>query len=427
MEVCKELKILANEFNKKGHELYIVGGYVRDYLLGITSKDIDIVSDMDTSEVEKICKKLKAKTSNINSHLGTIGITYNSQKFEYTRFREESYSNMGTHTPDTINFVSELKLDSNRRDFTINTIYYNILTEQIINPHGGVKDLENKVLRTTLTPHKTLSDDGLRILRAVRFASTFNLKIEKKTFKALKVFTPLLNKISKERILKELQSVVTADYIHKISNTIFLKLCNKLKLPMYIFNSTLSTSKPFSKKDVSNFYHLSKNARLIGFYMLILKNYFITYLDSNQLGYSINQLLGVNGLKESNNNILLTEKLYRVYQNLLYGKDTLNASINYLTFSDTEREIIDTFLPGKAKQILSDNISFAKDNKLPLSIHELEISAKDLIEEGIEKVYISKILNTLYNQVLNMTVANVQKDLINLAKEIHNTFKKFKE
>jgi tRNA nucleotidyltransferase/poly(A) polymerase len=334
---------------------------------------------------------------------------------------------MGTHTPDTVEFVNELKLDSNRRDFTINTIYYNILTEQIVNPHGGIKDLENKILKTTLSPNKTLSDDGLRVLRAVRFVSTYNLKIEKKTLKALKTFTPLLNKISKERILKELQHITIADYKYNIQNTNFLKLCNKLNLLRYIFNSTISKSKSFTKKDMLSYYNLSQNARLIGFYILVLKNYFITYLNGNQLGYSINQLLGVDGLKESNNNILLTEKIYRVYENLTFEKDTLNASINYLTFSDTEREIINNFLSKKAKCILFDNISFIKNKNIPLSIHELKVSAKDLIDSGIEKIYVSKILSTLYNQVLNMTVANVYEDLISTAKEIHNTFKKIKE
>jgi hypothetical protein len=111
----------------------------------------------------------------------------------------------------------------------------------------------------------------------------------------------------------------------------------------------------------------------------------------------------------------------------VYDKDTLNASINYLTLSSAERNVIDVYLGKKSKARLNDKISYAKDNKLPLSIHELDVYAQDLIDCGIEKKYISKILSTLYNQVLNMIVPNEKDALINLAKEINETFNKIKE
>ena len=135
-------------------------------------------------------------------------------------------------------------------------------------------------------------------------------------------------------------------------------------------------------------------------------------------------LLGINGIKESNDNIKVTEKIYRILQNLNYNRDTLNASINYLTLSSAEREVIDNLCGKKGKVRLSDNISKIKDNNLPLNIHQLDISAQDLIEIGIEQKYISKILSTLYNQVLNMSVPNIKDDLKNIAKEINETFTK---
>ena len=422
MEVCKELRTLSKEFNKQGHKLYIVGGYVRNTLLGLGSDDIDITSSMRAADVEKVCKKLKLKYTSINKHLGTILIIYGKFKFEYTTFRRESYSDSGIHTPDNIEFVDNIDIDYLRRDFSINSIYWDIEDEKFVDPANGIRDIERKILRTPNTPKITLADDGLRILRGVRFASTFGFKIDKRTLSALKTYTPLLRKISKERILKEITLLSVADLKHGITNINFLNLCNKLKLVRYIFNSTLTRMKKFSRSDVEKFYSMSDNARLIGLYMLVIKNYLIGYTDSNQLGYNINMLLGRDGIKESKENILIVEKLYRVYQNLTYNKDSTNASVNYLTFSDIEREVIDKILDDNAKALLSHNISFIKNNNLPISIHQLDVTAQDMIDAKIDRVYINKILSTLFNQVLNMAVANQKEDLIKLAKEIHETF-----
>jgi hypothetical protein len=102
----------------------------------------------------------------------------------------------------------------------------------------------------------------------------------------------------------------------------------------------------------------------------------------------------------------------------------LNASINYLTLSDSERQIIDVFLDKKSKASLSDKISYVKNNNLPTSIHQLDITAQDLIDAGIKRMYISKILSTLYNQVLNMCVENTNSALKELPLQIHEKFLK---
>jgi tRNA nucleotidyltransferase (CCA-adding enzyme) len=427
MEVCEELKSLSKEFNKVGHKLYIVGGFVRNHLLGLPSEDIDISSSLPLSELGKIVKKLKITSTNINPKLGTTLLNYNGKKFEYTCFRKESYGNPKKHTPEEVEFVEDIETDCRRRDFSINSIYYDIENDVIVDFVHGQRDLQKGIVRTTLRPQITLADDGLRILRAVRFASTLNFEIDKKTMKALKIYTPLLNNISKERILKEISMLAVADLKHDKHNHIFLKLCKKLELPKYIFNSTLTRMKKISKQDIKAFYSLDKMSRLIGFYFLVIKNYHIKFAQSSQLGYNINMILGSNGIKESLEKIHTTEKLFRIYQNLVYGEDILNASINYLTLSTSERNIIDAYLDKKSKQVLSDKISYAKDNNLPLSIHELDVCAQDLIENGIERKFISKILTTLYNQVLNMCVPNEKEALINLAKEINEMFNKIKE
>jgi len=420
MEICKDLRRLAEEFKKNNYDLFITGGYVRDSLLSLQSQDIDISSNAPYEKVSLMCKKLKFKCIPVNKKLGTIKIVTNNQEFEYTRFRSESYS-QGNHTPDSVIFVDDINSDAKRRDLTINSLYYNILEDRIIDVVHGQKDLENKIIRTANHPSITLQDDGLRILRVIRFASLLNFKIEKLTYKYLKEYQHKLKDISKERILKELSMITTCDLTHGFSNKIFLEIFNKLKIYPYIFNSSFAFIK-LSKKDIKKYYNLSNLARLMGFYVLVLKTYHKSYMPSPQIKFSCNLLLGKDGLKESSNNIATLEKLYLIFQNLEYDIDSVNASINYLTLSNTEREIIDTFLCEQSKHRLSDNISFIKSKKLPLGIHELKITAQDLLDSNIEGIYIGKILGTLFNQVIEMKVLNQKEDLLKLAKNIHETF-----
>ena len=211
MEVCKELIKLAKEVRSKKATLYIVGGYVRDSILGLSNSDIDITSSLSQEDLLAICSKLKIKTHNINKHLGTLQLVFNDIKFEYTRFRQESYLKRGTHTPDKVEFVDDINIDCLRRDFSINSIYYDILADKFIDPVNGIHDIKKKIIRTTNQPNITLQDDGVRILRAIRFAHLLGFKIEKNTMRNLRIYAPLLKEISKERILKELSQLVVAD------------------------------------------------------------------------------------------------------------------------------------------------------------------------------------------------------------------------
>lgn len=422
MEIREELKELAKLINKKGHTLYIVGGYLRDSILTLKTDDIDIASSMPYEKVIELCEKNKFTAKTINKTLGTLQIIKNGLKLEYTQFRKESYSQSARHTPDKVEFVDDIDTDYKRRDLTINALYYDILAEKFIDKCGGLSDIQNRIIRTVNIPSVTLRDDGLRILRVVRFASALDFKIERETARALKKNKSNLHYISKERIQKEISQIAVADLKYNRPNLRGLKLITKYNLLPYIFNSRLGNIRKFSIRDIKDFYTLSKDSRLIGLYFLVLKKYLKGYTRDNHLMFSCNMLFGLDGMKESKTNIAITEKLYRIYQNLTYNIDTMTATINYLTLSNAEREIVDLHLPKKVKVSLSDNISAIKRNNLPLSVHELPIKGEDLKEAGIEDKYVGKILAALYNQVLGMTVKNSKEDLLSRAKEINETF-----
>lgn len=421
MEICIELKNLANEISQMGHSLYLVGGFVRDGILGTPSSDIDITSNIPCEDIKNLCERLGYKCLEINKNLGTLQISKDGKVFEYTRFRTESYIDPANHTPDSVTFVDDINIDSKRRDLSINAIYYDIAKEKFIDPCDGISDLKHKTIRTASTPQITLRDDGLRILRVIRFASLLNFKIERKNLKALKQFGGNLKKISKERVQKEIRQIVVADLKYGNQNTLGLSLIQKNDLLKYIFNIRLEKIK-FKNSEIKNFYSLSHNSRLIGFYFLVLKKYLAGKTSSDHLLFASNMLLGKDGLRESNSNIATVNKIYMIHQNLTYKIDHFTASINYLTLSNAEREIIDKNLDTDTKELLSANIKWIKDKKLPLSIHELPLKGGDLKEAGIEDKYIGKILATLYNQVLAMQVKNTKKDLLEKAKEINQTF-----
>lgn len=428
MKVSSNLKKLAKEFEKRNHHLYFVGGFVRDSLLGYNASDIDITSDVKIDEVESIAQTLNFDCKIINKHLGTILISTPKENYEYTCFRIESYPS-GVHSPNSVEFVDDINLDMLRRDFSINAIYYDIHNNQIIDLCNGQKDLALGIIRTVNTPMITLKDDGVRILRAIRFASTLNYKIDKKTKRALKFYRENLINISKERILKEIKLGVVADLKYGIANTQFWDNIIELNLLPLIFNHSLHRMRKINKKEILNFYTRSESARLTDFYFIVLKNYITKYTKHAQLSFAINMLLGMDGIKESTATIRLLEKLFLIYENIEYNIDALNASINYLGLTAENKDIIASHLSPKAMERLNSNILLVEGRNLPTSIEQLKISAKDMISQGIEPRYISTILSTLYNQVIELKVNNKKSDLLNLALDINKTFAnlKFKE
>ena len=423
MKVSSSLKKLAKEFEKRNHHLYIVGGFVRDTLLGYTPSDIDITSSMPCEEVEEIANTLGFTCKVINKHLGTLQIRNSKEEYEYTRFRTESYAD-NSHTPSKVQFVDKIEVDCLRRDFTINSIYYDIHNDEIIDLCNGQKDLEKKIIRTVNKPMLTLKDDGLRILRAIRFASTFNFKIEKNTLKALNFYKTNLLNISKERILKEIKYCVVADIKYGINNTIFWNNILYLDLLPIIFNHSLHRKQKIDKESINNFYLEDEDNRLTDFYFIVIRSYIRKHAKHPQLSYIVNMLLGIDGIKESSAIIRLIEKIYLIYENIEYDIDTLNASINYLGLTPANKNIIYKHLSKKAKLRLDNNILLVEGKNLPTSIDKLKITAKDLIDHNIEPRFISSILNTLFNQVIELKVKNEKSDLINLATEIHKTFTK---
>ncbi|MFT5165559.1 MAG: poly(A) polymerase [Saprospiraceae bacterium] len=196
-----------------GFPTYVVGGYVRDRLLGRPSKDMDIVCIGSGIQLaQSIASRLRPiPRIVVYQRFGTAMIKHKDMEIEFVGARKESYR-ADSRKPSVEE--GSLEDDQNRRDFTINALGVSLNGQnfgEIIDPFGGLHDLEAKLLKTPLEPGKTFSDDPLRMMRAIRFANQLGFRIDEETYKAISKYKNRINIVSKERITTELQKMLKTD------------------------------------------------------------------------------------------------------------------------------------------------------------------------------------------------------------------------
>lgn len=200
-----EVSRIIDVLEQHGHEAYAVGGCVRDSVMGRQPKDWDIA----TSAYPDAVKGLFEKTLDTGLAHGTVTVMMGGAAFEVTTFRIDGRYEDGRH-PESVEYTGRLEEDLRRRDFTINSMAWNG-RRGIIDPFGGIGDIEAGVIRAVGDPSERFREDALRMLRAVRFAARLGFGIEKSTFDAVKSNRALIRKISAERIREELTGILTSD------------------------------------------------------------------------------------------------------------------------------------------------------------------------------------------------------------------------
>jgi poly(A) polymerase len=205
-------KVTAQICQEENIQAFVIGGFVRDLLLDRPSKDIDIVVLGSGLELaEKCAEKLRVKKVSFFKNFGTAQFKYKDLEIEFVGARKESYSR-DSRKPIVEN--GTLEDDQNRRDFTINAFALALHPDQfgnLIDPFNGLNDLENGIIRTPLEPATTFSDDPLRMMRAIRFATQLNFKIENTSLQAIRDHSERLEIISRERIMDELNKIILSN------------------------------------------------------------------------------------------------------------------------------------------------------------------------------------------------------------------------
>lgn len=184
-------------------EAFLAGGCVRDKLLGKVPKDYDVATNAAPNEV----RKLFPRTLTIGAQFGVIVVLTGGRQIEVATFRSDASYKDGRR-PEKVVFT-DAQHDAERRDFTINGMFYDPVSEKIIDYVGGKKDLQKKTIRAIGNPHKRFAEDHLRMLRAIRFATRLDFKINSATWKAIREHAAKIQKISAERIAAEFEQILT--------------------------------------------------------------------------------------------------------------------------------------------------------------------------------------------------------------------------
>lgn len=208
-DLPEEILFILDRFEKNNKRSYLVGGSVRDLLLGKTISDYDITTPATPEEVKEIFSDFIVLDTGLQH--GTVTLLIESKAFEITSFRSDGkYSDH--RRPNNVKLTTSLYEDSQRRDFTINQLAYSPI-EGLVDYHNGLDDLKAKLVRAVGDPYKRFNEDALRIIRALRFATQLNFSIEKNTFAAVKDMINDLDFVAAERLTHELIKILNSDFL----------------------------------------------------------------------------------------------------------------------------------------------------------------------------------------------------------------------
>jgi hypothetical protein len=227
LTIPQDIQQIKDVFKKNGFKLYVVGGAVRDALLNKTPKDFDLATDAVPDKVEEIMTKAKFKTLPTGKAFGVINVFTSEGEYEIATMRKDVGSD--GRRPDAVTFT-DIEGDVSRRDLTINALYYDIDTHEIVDLVGGVQDIKNGVIKTVGSPEDRFKEDKLRVMRAIRFAGRFGNELDPSTDAALQKDASLEG-ISGERIRDEFIKGIQSTKSQKN----FLEMLDKYKLFDWVF------------------------------------------------------------------------------------------------------------------------------------------------------------------------------------------------
>lgn len=409
--VSKNLKELSEVFSKHA-KLFIVGGYVRNSLLGIGNTDVDLAGNLPPEKVAQILKGTKFEVLEKSTRFGYVKIRCETEVYEYTAFRKDNYYDGGTHKVQSISYVEDLRQDAMRRDFTINALYYDIETKKIIDIYSGLLDLKNEVVRTVEVPGFVLAHDGTRILRMIRLSSELDFKIDFSTFAAAKKYAHLLHDVSPSRKFDELMAILRASTRYSISSRKAhlkgLGAFNDLRLWNSFFVATNRVHLKMVKK-------LSVENMFFGLLIDIIDT-----IKPDCIEYFIKDLLGKNGFCLSNTIIQHTNNIICGYYDALNRMSNKTYFFKYFHCFDKIAEI----LTARSKKLYAKYkffYSYIKKHKLPTHIKDLDINGDDIkthCPDIPEKKYGSVLLGLL-SKVFDGEVVNQKSALI---QEVKNDY-----
>ena len=444
-----DVSFILEQLNKNGSG-FLVGGAVRDLIMGRVPGDYDFATDIEYARLKEIFADYSPKE--VGAHFGILIIKVNGKSYEIAKFRKEK-GIYNSRYPKEIKFINSIDEDLARRDFTINALAYNEKTG-VIDLYRGKKDIKYRTIKFVGNPKLRIEEDALRIMRAFRFISKLGFSLDKKTADAIYEKRRFLSKISKERIFDELSKILLGPYVKKalyeMKNLGIFELIipefkytykfklgdfkNKNNLFYHIVNTVDFCKRDLITRLAALFHDLGKiNTRIIdakgnSFYYghekesaLIAEEKLRQLKASKDIIFSVKNIILNHMIVEQNLPVKELKKLIMELgkENLSRLFNLMSANVNSKTDLDKEKEMI---LIDRLKDRIEE---IEKMGKIP-DIRDIAISGVDLINSGFEAKEIGKIKNEVYNLILGEELENEKEAIISYLSEKYN-LGKFKQ
>lgn len=424
--------------------LYLVGGSVRDYVLGSKSsfRDYDICAPLSADELINVASKLGFSVKSVFRNTGTVKMQdSNGTEYEYSSFRSDKYVR-GVHVPVETYFTNDINLDAKRRDFTCNAVYYDIQKDAFVDPLDGITAIHDKRLTTVAPAYKVFGEDGLRLMRLARQAAHLGFSPDSECLLGAKQNAYLIKDISPERIFTELQSILRAEerYGNKDGAYQGLRLLEEIGVFAYIFPELQLGKNMTQRKDFHDYDVLEHSLRAVKYADSSIRlaallhdigKPFCQNRDGNvhehhKEGAILAQQV-LTRLKAPNH---LIKRIPALIEWHMYDMDCKTSEHKLRRFFVTHYTILDELILLKQADFSAckDDTSIAptcqkwktllskmKAENAPFTLKQLAISGKDVLGLGIKPNHVSTILNELLLHAATTPADNNEQTLIKLA------------
>lgn len=357
-----------------GHRAYAVGGCIRDQIMGKQPFDFDITTDATADEMLEIFSSYRVLTKGIKH--GTVAVFADKDIFECTTFRVDGEYTDSRH-PDSVTFSRNLRDDLSRRDFTVNALCYNE-NDGLIDLFGGIDDIEGKTIRCIGEAEKRFTEDALRILRGLRFSSTLDFTVEKKTADAMLSCAPLLQNISKERITEEFRKMLSGKnigYVLENFTSVLETVIAGFEISDDVTEMLSESAEDFEYRASLLIKHSISNEAILS-----------ALRFPKKVCENISQL---SAMKAPENKIEVKKML---------GRFKEENVVKYLTCS-SNTDALRWYGEIKARREC-------------YQLSQLAVTGKDILALGVESHKIGGILNRLLDDVINEKTENTKEELI---------------
>lgn len=391
---------ILNKMEENGYQCYLVGGCVRDMIMGKKPHDFDLCTNAVPDEIIEVFDSYKVLETG-RKH-GTITVVYDEQFVEITTFRVDGDYGDNRH-PDNVNFSNSIEEDLSRRDFTINAIAYN---KSVIDPFNGVGDIKNRIVKTVGCADLRFQEDALRIMRALRFACVLQFTIDEQTRESIHLNFHLLKNISQERITAELFKIFESSSISQVLIEF------KDVFEYVLFNG--------QSCDVQLWHRLSYAVGDVDDIICKIAVLFYCCINFDYKSMLQNLKLSSPVLKKVNK---LLDNIYYTFKN---DRASVKLALNKLGLEDTVRILKvkkallknDIAFQNDNLEMILEQIKSIVDNNECYCISQLAINGDDIIALKIcSGKGVGKMLNECLNEVIHLKIQNNKEMLKKYVKE----------